>query len=263
MPSPHHGLYERIDTEGLRISRGLVPGWSPIIIRGRNLDIDAASGFEDIWAAGGAATYLSAADTMDVVSDDTNDTNTAGTGARKILVEGVSSTYANQSETVNLNGTTAVTTALEYLFVNCVTVTEAGSGLKNAGNISITDTTGASAQAYIEAGAVISQKSHYLVPLGYTLYFDRIELNASKAGGSSPLVAIEGHWRDMSVSTDPWLRWLDKKIDTSVENEILIDLPRPTKVAEKYLIRFSADTDVNNTEVQTRMYAALYEGVDP
>ncbi len=101
---------------------------------GGNADVD--TGTEDIWLPGGSYAFPAAAAATTIVSSSVNDT-AAGTGARTVRVEGLSSTFDEKSETVSLNGTGAVTLTNSYLRINNVYVLTAGSGLVNAGTVDV------------------------------------------------------------------------------------------------------------------------------
>lgn len=143
----------------------------------------AAGASQDLWDTSGNLSYLSAADTLDVVSTSANDT-LAGTGARIIRIQGLDGDYNLITEDVNMNGTSAVTTAQEFLRVFRVRMIFAGSGETNAGNISITDTTGGSTQGFINTGYGVSEMSHFTVPAGYTAISVLVQLSIGRSSGS-------------------------------------------------------------------------------
>ena len=141
--------------------------FDPIHKFGTNPDIDTGSDPEDIWAAGGLYVFPSAADTTTIVSDSADDDgDPVGTGARTVLIQGLDSSWNRQSETVTLNGTSAVTLANEYLRVNGVIVASAGSGETNAGEliIAVDGTT----VAVVVAGFSQTRQAVYSVPNDYT-----------------------------------------------------------------------------------------------
>lgn len=74
---------------------------------------------------------------LDVSSSSASDTNSAGTGARKITVFGLDFAGNPLSEVINLNGQTKVTGAALFWRVFAAQVTDAGSGRVNAGDIYI------------------------------------------------------------------------------------------------------------------------------
>lgn len=130
-------------------------------------DVLSADVAEDIWYEGGTLSYLSSAETLNVVSASTDDT-LAGTGARYILINGLDNDYNMVSETIVTNGTTNVETSNEYLRVYRCRVVGAGSGEKNAGKITFTASSAGTVQAAISAGDSITKLSHFTIPAGYT-----------------------------------------------------------------------------------------------
>jgi len=131
---------------------------------------NVGTSFEDVWVVGGNISFLSAADTMDVVSDDAADTNSAGTGLRKVRLQGLDGDYNFVDEVVDLAGTTPVTTTNSFIRVFRAFSVETGSGEVNAGVISITDTTGGSDQAQILAGDGQTLQAIYTTRAGYYGY---------------------------------------------------------------------------------------------
>jgi len=123
----------------LEVAKGNVTGHFIVNKFGRNSDIDTAAE-ETIWANGGMYTFPTAAQTLDVVSSDANDTS-AGTGARTVEIQGLDGSYDAVTETVTMTGTTPATTTATFLRVNRAMVKTAGSGGVNAGAITIDQTT--------------------------------------------------------------------------------------------------------------------------
>lgn len=108
--------------------------WSGHYLRGRG---EVAVEMQTVWGTTGFAskTLLATPAVVKISSESANDTNTSGTGARKVLIEGVNSAGALASETVNLNGQTAVTTTTVWLGINLMTVTDSGANEFNEGVI--------------------------------------------------------------------------------------------------------------------------------
>ena len=69
---------------------------------GFNADIDSAQA-EVIASFGGTFNIMTTADTLDVVSDDINDTS-GGAGARMILIAGIDENFLAIEEYVTMNG---------------------------------------------------------------------------------------------------------------------------------------------------------------
>lgn len=138
-----------------------------IVALGNNPDVDTATP-EDIWSGGGLYPWMTAATSLEVLSDNANDT-ALGTGARGVLINGLLGTYAESSQVVALNGLTPVPIPNQLLRIQTAAPTTAGSLGTNQGNITIRDAGGGTVRAIIPAGYGITRQSQYTVPLGYTL----------------------------------------------------------------------------------------------
>jgi hypothetical protein len=240
------------------VAKGNVPGHTHVLIRGHNPSQTAASGFVDI-AEMGDLTYLSSAETMEVASDDANDTS-AGTGLRTLLLSGVDGTGAAISETITLNGVTNVTSSLSYLRVNSMIGLTAGGTGWNEGMVTATATTAGTIQDEMDTTESISQGSHYTVPLGKTFYLTQVELNSAKiSGGSAPEIEFKGYARPGGAGA-AWLQLFDKKLDTGVSDELDVVISHhPGVLIARTDVRMRADTDTNGTECRTRMYGVLVD----
>lgn len=182
------GLYEPFE---LQVARGQITYHRSLSIFGYNTDIDTTE--ETIWPDGGLMPHPVAALQMKVSSSSANDTSD-GTGARTVLVEGLDSSYNEISETVTLNGQTAVTTTASFIRVNSMTVTTTGSGLGNAGVIYIGTgdvTTGVPATIYNLMAATnnVTTTAHYTVPAGYSAYLLSGGITCGQSSGSNPITA--------------------------------------------------------------------------
>ena len=165
----------------LQVARGQIAYHYPIFKFGFNPDIDDA--FETVWAQGGLYSYLSAATVLKVSSSSTNDTS-AGTGARTVELQGLDGDYNEISETVTLNGQTAVNTTKSYLRIYRMVVKTAGTGGQNAGVIYAgtgTVTTGVPANKYatIAIGDNQSLMALWTVPAGHTAYLLQTDITVA------------------------------------------------------------------------------------
>jgi len=145
---------------------------------GFNPDIDNT--LETVWAQGGLYSYLSAATVLKISSSSTDDTS-AGTGARTVTISGLDANYDEISETITLNGQTAVNSTLSYLRINRMVVRSAGTGGQNAGVIYAgtgTVTTGVPANKYatIAIGDNQTLMALWTVPRGYTAYLTQTDV---------------------------------------------------------------------------------------
>ena len=156
----------------LQVARGQVAWHYDVHKFGFNPDIDDS--LETVWAQGGLYSYLAAATQLSVSSSSTDDTS-AGTGARTVTLFGLNASYSEISETVTLNGQTAVTTTNSYLRIFRMVVNSAGSGGENAGVIyagtgTVTSGVPANKYATIAIGDNQTLMAIWTVPANHTAY---------------------------------------------------------------------------------------------
>jgi len=130
----------------LEVVQGKIPGHSMLNKFGYNPTIGSGA-FETIWETGDNYPWQTSAVTVDVVSDNVNDVNTTGSGARTLRIQGLDGSYNFAEETVNLNGTSTVTTTQTFLRVFRMSVETAGSSGNNEGTITVTYTGGSDVAA--------------------------------------------------------------------------------------------------------------------
>lgn len=165
------------------VSAGIVPGTRRIAALGNNPSIDTGTD-EDIWSGGGFYPYPTVSVTLEAVSSSAVDTS-AGTGARTITVNGLDANYVEQSESVILNGLTAVALTKTYLRINSAFITSAGTGKINAGTISVRDTGAGTTRCIIPIGYGASRQSVYTVPAGNTLTELSLFASINRSGGGA------------------------------------------------------------------------------
>ena len=167
--------YGKHEDFNLQVARGQIQGHKTLFKFGNNEDINGS--LETIWSYGGLYVYPTVATQMKVSSTSANDTS-GGTGARTIVVSGLNATYDEVSETVVLNGQTAVLTTTTFIRVFRSFVVTAGIGATAAGTIYIgTGTVTAGVPATVYAQIVLGENQTLMalwtVPAGYTLYISR------------------------------------------------------------------------------------------
>jgi len=162
----------------LAVQQGKVPGYSMVNKFGYNSSIGSGS-FETIWETGNDYPWQSSAVTVDVVSDDTND-DVAGTGARTLRIQGLDGSYNLAEETVDMDGTTTVTTTQQFLRVFRMSVETAGTSGNNEGTITVTYTGGSDVAATISPGNGQTLMTLYTIPAGYTGYLLSIDVSSGK-----------------------------------------------------------------------------------
>ena len=174
----------------LQVAQGQIAYHEHIYKFGQNSVV--GNSVETIWQQGGLYSYPPSATTMTVSSSDTNDTS-AGTGARTVQIAGLDGDYNEISETITLNGQTAVTTTNSFLRVNRALVLTAGSGGSNAGIIYVgtgTVTAGVPANVYTTIngdGTNQSLQAFWTVPANYNAYIYQTNIST---GNSSNTPAV-------------------------------------------------------------------------
>ena len=163
----------------LAVQQGKVPGYTMVNKFGYNPSIGSGS-FETIWETGNSYPWQTSALTVDVVSDDANDVHTTGSGARTLRIQGLDGSYNFAEETVNLNGTSTVTTTQTFLRVFRMSVETAGSFGNNEGEITVTYTGGSDVAATITAGNGQTLMTLYTIPAGYTGYLLSMNISSGK-----------------------------------------------------------------------------------
>lgn len=186
---PSRTLEDRTEPFELQVARGQIEAHRSVVVFGYNSDVDTS--IETVWPAGGLLSFPDNAIQMKVSSSSTSDTS-AGTGARTIVLEGLDADHNEISETVTLNGQTAVTTTKSYLHINNAYVASAGSGLSAAGSIYIgtgTVTAGVPATIYdiiaFDYNARVT--GSYTIPAGYTGYLTQGLFSAGQLSGSTSI----------------------------------------------------------------------------
>lgn len=159
------------------VANGEINGQKPFSIFGNNADIDSAAA-EDVWYHGEApftsypATFVPpiVARTHNVVSSSALDSS-ASTGARRVFIQGLDGSYNEISEVLTLSGTTVVTTANQYIFINKMTVVDVGTvNGANVGDISAIAQTELTLSALIQNTKGVSRAAIYMVPNGYRAF---------------------------------------------------------------------------------------------
>ncbi len=163
----------------LDLARKLIAGQRAFFFFGFNDDVDAA--WEDIHATGGDINWLTSATAVEILSSDVADTS-SGLGTRSIEVHGLGAGGQDQDEVIDLNGTSAVQSALTYVRINSMHNETVGTyGGSHKGNVTLR-VTGAGAtlatmtgregnvDTSVQYGSGESGLGHFSVPLGKVLY---------------------------------------------------------------------------------------------
>ena len=138
---------------------------------------------------GGLYQYPSGGTTTLTVSSSSDSDRSGGSAAQSVTVQGLDENYLEVSETINLEGQSAVATSNTFTRVNRAFVAEAGVDGDAAGDIYIgegTVSSGVPANVYskITQGNNQTLQTVYTVPANKTLYLDDIVFSAAVSTGN-------------------------------------------------------------------------------
>lgn len=160
----------------LEVNKGNVEGHSMLGVVSSNAAVGTS--FTDIWSGGGDMVYPTVGETLEVVSDDANDT-IAGSGAQKVSIITLDSSGDPQVSVVDMNGLTPVTVAGGAIHFNTNRFVVSQSGTvrgRNAGNITLRVVSAGATRAVIPFNASkglegSSFNSHFTVQNGTTAFW--------------------------------------------------------------------------------------------
>ena len=223
------------------IGRGNISGKKSVRILGKST-ANVNNTLADIWDIGGVYAFPAAAIQMQVVSASANDA-AAGTGVRTVKIYYLDNSYAEQTETVTLNGTTPVNTVTtNILRVNQLHAVTVGSGGVAAGNISLQSVGGATNYSRINAGVNYARQCIYTVPAGKTLYLTALHGNS--------YAAAAGHTSEVSLRTTSSLDGTStpgvfqfKETVAVTDSGAFIDFSLPVKIPAQADVKASCISD--------------------
>jgi hypothetical protein len=156
-----------------RAQYGNVSGVEYVDLRGYNAA--TTTSFEPIWGESAAYTVLTAALSAPYCASTSASDDVGSTGLESAVVSGVTSSYAEFSETIAMDGQTSVVLSTSSIyFINSVVGTGAGSGFTNAGVVACgtgTNTSGDPAviHSYMGTGYGRANTAMYAVPADHTM----------------------------------------------------------------------------------------------
>lgn len=221
---------------------------------GYNNDVDV--GTEVIAAWGGTFSPLTTATTINIASSSSDDTS-GGTGVNSVVVYGLDENRDEVIEVFTMNGTTPVISISTWLGVNRVAMFLCGSGQVNAGELSVTATTGGSTMALLPAGGGVTQQCIFHVPRGHQFLMEWLWVNAVRPAAQDPVVTIK-FWVYSAVSNGKQ-EVFKKTLDTAVHTEININPNLPFPVSEKTVVWIEVTTDKADTIIEGRFSGILVQ----
>ena len=157
----------------LEMAHRRVAGAQQVQLFGFNRDI--ATSYETVFNNGGGIyTFPTEALTLTVVSSSASDT-------MPILIQGLDTDYEPITDVVTLDGTTSVTSNIQFYRINNVTILSGN----NVGNISLTN--GGTTYAYIEAVYGTTQGIIYTTPARHALYISTAHFTSGTVNGNKYL----------------------------------------------------------------------------
>lgn len=241
-----HGRSGALKDFTLELSRGNIPGMTNTRIQGRNPTTGTA--FEVIQGTADTTyPWPIVADSVDIVSDDTDDTS-AGTGARTVLVTGLDINHAVVTEALTMNGTSTVAGSVSFYRINNMLVTTVGTiGGANEGSLTLTHDTSGDKLSIILPGSAISQMGVYTVPASKKAYLARalFETDATKTLDVRVRVRLNGD--DVSVPVNAFVEV--GHLDGLQENLILTFPYHLAELAAKADMQMEAKVSASTSSV--------------
>ena len=241
----------------LQVGRGQITGHSVVHVFGHNPDVDTTE--VTIWPALGLLVHPAAPTIMKISSSSADDTS-AGTGARTVYILGINGTGGYVSETVTLNGQTAVNTVHEYDAIEQMVVMSVGSGGVNAGTIYAgtgTVTAGVPATVYsaMGIGDNLSLVGHWTCPTGYTGYLVFGSVTSGTANANQYITArLKQRGQDGIVRT--------AAITTIATGAADYDFAYPIKIMAGECITATAKGSGNNNDVSSYFQIVLVRNAE-
>ena len=179
---------------------------------GRNTDIDAA---EDVWSVGGDIPVLAVETVVDIVSASAAD-DLGSTGAEYVTVEGWNLAGAYVTDTIECDGITNNQGTVPMAGVNRAYVSQAGSGLKNAGLITLSNFPVTVTLSQILLGKSQTKQAFFFVAALMTGLVSRWWAYAN--GGSPAATQIDLSM--MVYNNGVWLEKEDASIISDANNQV-------------------------------------------
>jgi hypothetical protein len=223
------------------VARRMISNVNSAMKFGRNSNVNISS--QDIWSAGATWVAPTAARLHNIKSTNANDT-AAGSGARTVLITGLDSAYAVQSETITLNGTTNVPTVNTYTMINDMVVSTTGGDATNDGVITATAAVDLTVTAQINTGIGQAQSAIYQVPAGFTGYI--LDMNVSVQAASTANISV-----DLLVqeSGSMFVSKYQVNLISTGNNVANIKFPVPLRIAAQSIVKLRCSSNANNTDV--------------
>lgn len=212
---------------------------TPITVPGVDVTASSSSGIVTIDVFSG-----SDGNTVDIVGS-TNITASAATltdidaaGAHTVYIEGLDASYNEVTESINLNGQTAVPLANNYYRVNRAYVTGGGTTLGNQGTITIRKVSGAVTLIQIPAGKGQSQSTSFTVPINKKINIKQFDFAVGSSSNNAVAVQVNAWFK---LPTDAIWRQGLSRIESNGSDHIQFNHDE---------FEFGAGTDIRVTAIK-------------
>jgi hypothetical protein len=233
-------------TASEQVVYGIHPDISYVSVFGYNPDVDATAASEDIWNGGGVYTgFPEETETLTITSSSDEDTLTTGTGAWTLRLFGRDANYNTVIESINLDGTSGVTTVNQFHRLSFAQVRLSGSAQRNVGTITMRHTsTTDNIFAIMPVGESRTKLGVYTVPANRSAIFKVYRGSVSNSTGSAARARLSIQTKEPATNTweekrSVWLKTTASTSEVRLEGGIL--LPTGTDVVARIREGASAD----------------------
>lgn len=244
------------------ISTGRRRGVTPFNKFAFRSGLTAAAGYQQVWTnSGNTFTPMSSASTYTIAYNSSTDGAGGGaTGAEQLAITHVNSDGKLETFVHTLGSTGSDVTTASGFGINRVAVSASGTNQANVNDITVTETTGGTTQAFVSAGDSVTNQAIFVVPADSTGVSKWLWINVGKpSGGGSPKVNIRGRVYNRNVDT--FYNIFAAIVDTASETTLPIEDPVAFNLSPTDVLFFEADTDTNSTDIHVRFSLNVYENL--
>jgi hypothetical protein len=237
----------------MQVARGKVPEVIQVNVFGYTANVTTA--FHTVWENTPTdIVYPSVGHRMNVVSTSTSDNSNAS-----VTLIGLDQNWEKLTETINLNGTTPVTTINSFIRINSFSMRTPGTGQNT--NIGVVTARYASdvTIAQINPGFGRMQNAFYSVPKGHGLYIQNINIFAGEGNnGNQPI------WFNYRVVTKNNVTGMQQTIlQTPFFNEYKVQRFNPVKYGEMTDVQWQINCNSGTHGVGIILEAVLIADTAP
>lgn len=232
----------------------LIPKGEPVILSGYNADADSGA-VEDIWEGGAVWDAPSVGQVHNLAS--TSDEDSAGnTGALRVVVEGLDSTWLQVSESVILDGTNSVATTNKYSIIHKMYVDSAGSAAGNVGTITATASVSDSVTAQINPGINQTNMLIYQIPANRYGYVHSCFASLIRDTLGTGTAEIRLYTKSFG---EVWKVEERLGLQSTGSSNFQKQFPMPLRLAPKTLFKMSTVATKNNSEISAGVNLSLHK----